>query len=395
MINSIRAIYFLFHVGLGCVFAFLVPYLSAEGFSDSQISSIFFLGSLCGAIGVPLLWGYLSDRIGKPQLIIKILTLGTLIGSIPLLFLNSYWSFLTSYFVYSFFSIGIMGILDAIASTLAKERGLDFGRLRLFAPAGWFFGSVVIGAYLEYFDRFWNDPAVIIGMVTSFTLMFLASLFLKKTTLEKQERTKVKDVLKLLNNKRLLIFFVMSFINFIALAAYMGNYSQLIKSSGHGALVVSLAFAVGTISEVIFMLFFNKLKSWIGLHWIIISSILVSIVRWLVVANTESAWILVGMQVLHSEIGLFTLACVSFITDSVPKKVVVTAQTLFYTLTYGLGLFIGGRMMGAIGDTTRNGYVNMFLISASIHVIPLFLAIYNQYISKKVKTSIVPASEKC
>ncbi|BFP40147.1 MFS transporter [Flavobacteriaceae bacterium GF1] len=373
MTNAIRAIYFFFHVGLGCVFAFLVPYLGAEGFSDAEISSIFFLGSLCGAIGVPLFWGYLSDRVGKPQLVVKILTLGTLIGSIPLLFLKDYWPFLISYFVYSFFSIGIMGILDAMASTLAKEKGIDFGRLRLFVPAGWFLGSILMGAYLEYFEKAWNDVAVIAGMVISFSLMFLASLFLKKSTIENQERPKTKDMLALFKDKGLMVFFLMAFLNFIALAAYMGNYSQLIKAAGHGAFVVSMAFAVATLSEVIFMLLFERLKNWIGIYWVIISSVLISIIRWLIVANTTDANVLVGIQVLHSEIGLFTLACVSLITDSVPKKIVTTAQTLFYTLTYGLGLFLGGILMGAIGDTTYNGYRNMFLISALLHVIPLFL----------------------
>ena len=194
MNNIIRAYYFLFHVGLGCIGAFLPTYLKTEGFSGKQISSIVSLGALCGLIGVPLLWGWISDRIQKPQLILKILAFGTFLGSLPLLVLKDYWLIFGSFLIYSFCSIGIMGILDSIASVRAKERGSNFGRMRLFAPAGWFVGSVCLGYYIELSGKTWNDISVIIAIVLSFGLMFLNSLGLKQSTAEKQERPGLAEI---------------------------------------------------------------------------------------------------------------------------------------------------------------------------------------------------------
>lgn len=387
MNNVIRAYYFLFHVGLGCIGAFLPTYLKTEGFTGTQISSIVSLGALCGLLGVPLLWGWIADRLQKPQLVLKIVAFGTFIGSLPLLVLKDYWLIFGSFLVYSFSSIGVMGILDSIASTRAKEQGADFGKMRLFAPAGWFLGSVCLGYYIDLSGKTWNDISVIIAIVLSFGLMFLNSLGLKKTSTEKQSRPSMSEIFAVFKDKYLILFYIMASINIIGIAAYWVYYGPLVESLGLKPSVVGLSIGVGTLSEVIFMFFFDKLKKWLGIHLLIILSIAISILRWLVIANTTSAVVLVGIQVLHSEIGLFTLACVSFVTDSVPKKLVTTGQTVFYTLTYGVGQYIGIMLMGYLFDYFGNPS-KLFVVSAAIHIVPLFMAMFIWWSTRKPKTQL-------
>ncbi len=387
MNNVIRAYYFLFHVGLGCIGAFLPTYLKTEGFSGTEISSIVSLGALTGLFGVPLLWGWVSDRIQKPQLILKVLAFGTFVGSLPLLVLKNYWPIFASFFVYSFCSIGIMGILDSIASTRAKEKGIDFGKMRLFAPAGWFIGSVCLGYYIDLTGKSWNDISVIIAIVLSFGLMFLNSLGLKQTKTEKQDRPKFFEIIELFKNKYLVLFLIMATINIIGIAAYWVYYGPLIESLGMPASVLGLSIGVGTLSEVIFIFFFDKFKKWLGIDLLIILSIVISIIRWLIIANTNSQVVLIGIQVLHSEIGLFTLACVSFVTDNVPKKLVTTGQTIFYTMTYGVGQYLGIMLMGYLFDYYGDP-AKLFTISSLIHIVPLGLAIYNMMVFKKAKVAL-------
>ena len=384
MNNVIRAYYFLFHVGLGCIGAFLPTYLKTEGFSGTQISSIVSLGALCGLVGVPLLWGWISDKLQKPQLILKILAFGTFLGSLPLLVLKDYWLIFGSFLVYSFCSIGIMGILDSIASLRAKEKGFDFGKMRLFAPAGWFVGSVALGYYIDLTGRTWNDISVIIAIVLSFGLMFLNSLGLKQSRTEQQERPRFIEIRKLFKSRYLVVFYIMGGINIIGIAAYWVYYGPLVESLGLSPKVVGLSIGVGTLSEVIFIFFFDKFKKWLGLDLLIILSIAISIVRWLIIANTSNAAVLIGIQVLHSEIGLFTMACVSFVTDNVPKKLLTTGQTIFYTLTYGVGQYVGIMLMGYLFDLFGDP-AKLFVVSSMIHIVPLGLAIYNMKANKAVK----------
>ncbi|WP_170147883.1 MFS transporter [Marinoscillum furvescens] len=389
MNNVIRAFYFLFHVGLGCVGAFLPTYLKTEGFSGKEISFIISLGAFCGLIGVPLLWGWISDRIQKPQLILKILSFGTFVGSVPLLFLKDYWFIFGSFFIYSFCSIGIMGILDAVTSTRAKEHGLDFGKLRLFAPAGWFLGSVCLGYYIDLSGKTWNDVSVIVAIVVSFGLMFLNSLGLPKTTAEKQDRPGWDEIKALFKKSHLVLFYIMAMINIMGIAAYWVYYGPLVESLGLSPSVVGLSVGVGTLSEVVFMYFFDKLKKWFGIHLLIIFSIVMSMIRWVIIANTSSEFVLVGIQVLHSEIALFTLACVSFVTDNVPKKLVTTGQTIFYTMTYGIGQYVGIMLMGYLYDYYGSA-AKLFIVSAFIHIVPLLLAVYNWVVLKR-KQELVAA----
>jgi PPP family 3-phenylpropionic acid transporter len=367
--------------------SFLPTYLKTEGFTGTQISSIISLGSLCGLLGVPLLWGWISDRIQKPHLILKILALGMFLGCIPLIFLKLYWPIFASYLFYSFCSIGVMGILDSIASLRAKEQGIDFGKLRLFAPAGWLVGSVGLGYFIDLTGRTWNDPAVTITIVISFGIMFLVALGMRKSKLEHLDRPDFSEIKELFKNKYLVLFFIMATINIMGIAAYWVYYGPLIESRGLSPRIVGLSIGVGTLSEVIFMFFFEKFKKWLGLDWLIILSILISIVRWVVIANSTSPTVLISIQILHSEIGLFTMACVSFVTENVKRKLVTTGQTIFYTLTYGLGQYVGIMLMGYLYDHFGNP-AKLFVVSAFIHIVPLSIAIYNFAVHKHPKMEI-------
>jgi PPP family 3-phenylpropionic acid transporter len=369
-------------VGVGCVMSFLPTYLKTEGFTGTEISSIISLGSLCGLLGFPIIWGSISDRLQKPQLILKILAFGIFAGCIPLLVLKSYWPIFATYLIYSVCSIGVMGILDSVASLRAKEMGIDFGKLRLFAPAGWLFGSVGLGYFIDLTGRTWNDPAVIVAIVISFGAMFLISLGMGKSKTEQAEKPTFAEIKALFQNKFLVLFFLMATINIVGICAYWVYYGPLIESKGLSPKIVGLSIGVGTLSEVIFMFFFEKFKKWLGLELLIFLSILISIIRWQVIANTSDPAVFIGIQVLHSEIGLFTMACVTFITDHVSRKLVTTGQTIFYTLTYGIGQYLGIMLMGYLFDYYQNP-AKLFTISSYIHLVPLALISYLWIIRKK------------
>lgn len=294
-----------------------------------------------------------------------------------------------TYFIYSVCSIGVMGILDSVASLRAKEMGIDFGKLRLFAPAGWLFGSVGLGYFIDLTGRTWNDPAVIVAIVISFGAMFLISLGMGKSKTEHSEKPTFAEVKALFQNKVLVLFIIMATINIVGICAYWVYYGPLIESKGLTAKIVGLSIGVGTLSEVILIFFFEKLKKWLGLELLIILSILVSIGRWQVIANTSNPYILVGIQVFHSEIGLFTMACITFITDNVPRKLVTTGQTIFYTLTYGVGQYFGIMLMGYLFDYYKDP-AKLFAVSSYIHLIPLAMISYMWINPRKNQAQLQP-----
>jgi PPP family 3-phenylpropionic acid transporter len=174
----------------------------------------------------------------------------------------------------------------------------------------------------------------------------------------------------------------MATINIVGICAYWVYYGPLIESKGLTPKIVGLSIGVGTLSEVILIFFFEKLKKWLGLELLIILSILISMGRWQVIAHTSNPWVLVGIQVLHSEIGLFTMACITFVTDNVARKLVTTGQTIFYTLTYGVGQYFGIMLMGYLFDYYKDPS-KLFSVSSFIHIIPLVMIGYIWIIRKK------------
>ena len=383
----LKSYYFLFNIGLGCIGAFLPAYLESSGYNGKQIATIVSLGALCGLLGVPIFWGWLSDRLQRPDLILRLLAFGSFLGCVPLLFASTFYQILATFIIYAVSSIGVMSILDSVTSLHAKERKIDFGRFRLFAPLGWFFGSVCLGFFIELSDRAWNDISILITVIVSFALMFVVSFGIKSSA-KQESRPGLKEIATLFKNRSLILFFIMAMINIIAICPYWVFYGPLIKSHGLSASVVGLGIGVGTISEVVILFFLKRIIRWIGLQWVIVLSILISMLRWYIISQTTSPVVLVGVQVLHSEIGLFVVACVSLITDRVPKNMVTTAQTVFYFATYGAGQYVGVMMMGSLYDYFGNA-AKLFQVAIFIHIIPLILVFLSKsFISGESKKII-------
>ena len=372
----LKSYYFLFNVGLGCIGAFLPAYLEASGYDGTQIASIVSLGALCGLLGVPIFWGWLSDRLQRPDLVLRILAFGSFLGCVPLLFADTFAQIFGTFIIYAVSSIGVMSILDSVTSLHAKERNLDFGKFRLFAPLGWFFGSVCLGFYIDFTESAWNDISILITVIVSFAMMFAVSFGIKSSA-KQEARPGLKEIGRLFNNKSLIVFFIMAMINIIAICPYWVFYGPLIKSHGLSASVVGLGIGVGTISEVIILFFLKRIIRWIGLRWVIVLSILISMLRWYIISQSTNPYVLVGVQVLHSEIGLFIVACVSLITERVPKNMVTTAQTVFYFATYGAGQYIGIMIMGNLYDYFGTA-AKLFQLAILIHIIPLILTFFSR-----------------
>jgi PPP family 3-phenylpropionic acid transporter len=372
MNTILRLYYLLFNIGLGCIGAFLPAYLEASGYNGKQIASIVSLGALAGLLGVPVFWGWLSDRLQRPDLVLRILAFGSFLGCVPLLFAGTYWQILGTFTIYAVSSIGVMSILDSVTTVHAKEKGIDFGRFRLFAPLGWFLGSVLLGYYIDFSDKAWNDISILVAVIVSFGLMFIVSMGLKTNKAQQEARPKLQEIKALFANRSLVLFFVMAMINVIAICPYWVFYGPLVKSHDLSPSVVGLGIGVGTLSEVIIMFYLNRIIKWLGMNRVLIIAILISMVRWFIIARTSSPYVLVGIQVLHSEIGLFMVACVQLITDRVPRKLVTTSQTVFYFMTYGVGQYVGIMLMGNLYDYFGNP-AKLFNLAVYLHIIPLIL----------------------
>jgi PPP family 3-phenylpropionic acid transporter len=101
----------------------------------------------------------------------------------------------------------------------------------------------------------------------------------------------------------------------------------------------------------------------------------VSIPRWLIMANSTDATVLVAAQVLHGVgFGAFWLAGVQRMSRGARPAIAASAQSLWAAGTYGIGALVGAGLAG--WARAELGSAGIFTMLAVVSVLASFAALW-------------------
>jgi MFS transporter, PPP family, 3-phenylpropionic acid transporter len=251
----------------------------------------------------------------------------------------------------------------------------------MWGAVGWGIAAPTLGIAAERFGLQWNFAGFLI-------LMFMVFLIISRLT--------VKDVplgnrfwssLKvLLANRRLAIFLLAVFVSGVTLSM-TSNYLFL-HLDGLGAtrtlMGVSLTFA--TVSEIPVLFFSDRLLKRFQAQWLIIFSLIVFALRAFAYSIMQVPWVVLPIQLTHGlTFSAMWIAGVSYVNEIAPEGLGTTAQSLFSSVTMGLGAMVGGFAGGLLYEAV--GSAAMFR-SAGFAVL-LFVFIFVLFGRGKPKRSSV------
>jgi PPP family 3-phenylpropionic acid transporter len=289
---------------------------------------------------------------------------------------GQYYLIFIGYVLFGIFSSPIGGFADSLAIKAAEAKGIDFGKIRVWASVGWLSSTLLLGFVLaakasgaslsswadvgkiiDYMfsgkEVKWNDTIVIIIVIVFFLLTFLSALGFRELKISKTDKAatvKGKDFLEIFRNKPFLFFLVVVVMHIVCLRSYyflFGIHVQTLKLS---PTVLSIAATVATLSEIFAFNYFGKLKKWLRLEWLIVLAAGISILRWIVIGASADPAVLIGIQVLQSaSSGIFIAAAVSLVADMANEKLLVTYQQIYNYAIAG-GNLIGTYLSALIYD---------------------------------------------
>ena len=399
----IRSFFFFFNASLSIIYSFLPVYLKALGYTATEVANIMVIDAVIGLVGVSILWGWISDRTQKPALMLKILAFGAAFSFIPIL-TGQYWMIFIGYILFGFFTNPISGIADSLAIIKSKEMGVDYGKIRVWGSVGWLTATLLIGFILalkevntdingfadvwtvlkfmfEGNDINWNNPMVIMVIIGGFGMTFISALGFKERKLEqKSDKDKVKltDIKAIFKNTYFLVFLLVVIFHIICLRSYYFSYGMHIQNLKLSPAILSIAFSVGTIAEILAFTFFGKIKKHFKLETIVGIALFVSLLRWLLVANTSSPLVVISLQVLQAaSSGLFIAAAVSIVAEAAEVRLLATYQQV-YNYTLAIGNVIGTYVAGLIFDHYQSGVPVFYTLSGFefLGIIFVFVTIY-------------------
>jgi PPP family 3-phenylpropionic acid transporter len=325
---------------LGVFLPFWPVFLSHKGLDGAAIGTILGLGTWAKAAGNPLL-GRLADRSARPRLVVVALAAVALAGTFAFPHLSGFWPLLIAYVVVFTAFQALIPIGDSRTLTVAADKGLDYGRLRLWGSAA--FLAAVLGMG-EILDRM-SAGVIPWALAIAFAALVGLAASLPSPRTHPRDRGN-RGVRTLIGDPTFLVFLVAVALLQASHAVYYAFSAVHWTANGLSAATVGWLWAEGVIAEIALFFAGTRVVAVLGPIGLLGLAAAGGVLRWTVLAGTTALPALVAVQGLHAlTFGAAHLGAMYFITRHAPRALQATAQGVSAAATGGVGM--GLAMLGA------------------------------------------------
>jgi PPP family 3-phenylpropionic acid transporter len=327
----------------------------------------------------------LKEALADKKGIRPVLGMAVLVTAVLIAFLGNVLNFwgLIFYVVILALSTPSLGPLtDALAVEYTKVNPkYNYGSLRLWGSLGWGLASFLAGLIFQQTDLRLIFP-VSAGV-------FLISLYFFKLPRKRKKIYRPHfqpiNIRELSQNRSFIIFLFIIFLYGIA-SSPVNAYLNLYFSELHaGNLIIGMAFAIQSVSELPFFIIGSILLRKIGAKRMILLSMVFMAVRLFfygMLPNITIALITGALQGIT--LSFFLVGAVDYIPRKLPDGRDATAQSLLWGLYFGIGHTVGNLIVGVLKDYA--GMVGvMKIFSAIVLMIFLFTFLYFNWINNTRK----------
>jgi nucleoside transporter len=336
----------------GAWFVVLGQYLNSLQFSGKQIGSIYATMSL-GAIISPMIVGGIADKYFASEYVMAI---SHLLGA-GLLFAMSRArtpkEFYILSLIYALVYSPTLSVSNAIIFANISDATRDFPTIRVLGTIGWIAANLSLKVLLKPGESVNNRPLLLASSLSA--VLGLFSLLLPHTPPKGSgDAFPFVQALELLNEKSFAIFFGISFLITIALAFYYSFTSLFLEQKirvrpGN----VGPLMTIGQWSEILFLLALPWFLGQFGMKAVLVTGMAAWGLRYAIFsAGGPFPLILLGLALHGICFDFFFAAGFIHVENTAPEAIRNSAQALFGTLTYGLGMYLG---------TEASGWINQFV----------------------------------
>jgi MFS transporter, PPP family, 3-phenylpropionic acid transporter len=361
----VAGFYVLYFGALGVILPFLPAWLRSLGLAGWEIGVLLAFNPAL-ALAAPPFWGYLADRLGRPDRVLSLIALGALLGFAPLALSSRFSALALSLASYAFFASSITTLLDSLALQRVALHGGSYARLRLFGSFGFVVSSTLFGLSVAEVDR----RAVFVPMALM-AAYFGWSFTLKARATSLPARHPLAG-LALIRHRDLALMLAAACTHWIACAPFHGMFAIHVTALGLPPWVIGVSSGIGVLAEMAVMYAYPRFVERTSPRRVLLVAFLASAVRWAGMVAADSAPAIVALSLLHGmTFGAFYVAAVAFVSSRVPEQLRASGQALMTSVTFGLGGLLGYLSAGTAYDWL--GGQRLFAVSAVGEFVPALL----------------------
>ena len=346
--------------------SFFNIHFSNLGYTSTQIGTINSIARGVALFILPL-WGMASDNFKANKRVLQFAILGTLAFSLMFLTTSNFIIIIILMVFLSSFMNPIRPLYDSLLFSNLGDQQNKYGRYRLWGSIGYTIIVPILGFFLEG-TNVSNTFYVMAGLLF---LTLLISFKLPKNKVQeetdenKNDEGRFANIGQLFQNKLFVAFLIYVFFMQITMNGNLTYFPLYVLEYGGKEGLFGLTKMVGSISEILILIFSDKILDRFNIKHIFGVSSSAFVIRWVLLGLFPMRSIFLGSQILHSlSFGLFYVTCVNFINKVTEDDVKSTAQNVFTSVYIGLGSIVGNMVGGVIFD--RLGGDIMYLTWAAL-----------------------------
>mgnify|MGYP003275668256 CR=1 FL=1 len=343
-------------------------YFQSIGFSVAQIGQILAVGSAVSLLAQPI-WGKAGDRAKSKIRVVQLLALLLVLVVAAMPFSGSYGYVLLVFTLFFFLVIPLIPMTDALTIEYMDRTGGHYSVVRACGPLGFGLISLTLGPLLN------GRPTYVFYLLVAI-LALVALLGFKVPSLPHTplpegalpKRAPMRDLFKDKGLLLLLGFLVLMQISHNFYAAFEAVFCSDISGGDNNLIGYSMALC--SVSEVIFLLFADKLWRAIGTRKLLLISSAFMMLRYFGLALVAQPAMLLVMDMTHAFcFAATTFALARYIARSVVPELQISGQMLVWVLAQSFAKIVstlfGGMLVDAMGGIQPVFWIAGGLVAAA------------------------------
>ena len=360
--------YLFYFASLGALIPYWGLYLQSVGFNAMDIGTL--MAIIMGTkIISPNIWGWIADHTGQRMAIVRLGCLGGMLAFIGVFFDNSFGWLAIVMVVFSFFWNATLPQFEATTFTYLGDQVHRYSSIRLWGSIGFIVAVWVLGKILE------GDG---IGLLPIILLVLFAGIWISSLVVPENAAGHLnldhEPLRKVLFRPEVAGLLVACFLMQASHGPYYTFYSIYLTNYDYSLVFIGGLWALGVIAEVVIFLFMHRLVPKFGLRYLLLSSLLLSALRWMIIAfYPQSISLIIFAQLLHAaSFGVYHAAAIELIHKYFTGRHQGKGQALYSSLSFGAGGAIGSFYSGYLFDGF--GAWTMFVTAAVLSLAGFLVA---------------------
>ncbi len=364
----LSSFYFFYFATLGSFVPFWSLYLEHAGFSALEIGELTALMVVTKIIA-PNIWGWLGDVRGKSLGIIRLAAFFGALCFAGLFFGKGYYWIALVTLSFSFFWHAALPQFETATLFHLKHDNHRYSQIRLWGSIGFIVAVTGIGRFLDFFSI-----ELLPWFIVSLLSMIWLSTLITPDVRASATQHEVMRVWQILGKPEIIAFFSVYLLLQLAHGPYYVFYSVYLSHHDYANSVIGILWAVGVCAEIVLFLLMKPILKRISLRGLLLSSVFLSICRWMLIAYFPDEFAVVFLaQFLHAATyGGTHVAAIHFVQEFFGIRHQGKGQALYSSVCFGIGGVLGSLYSGFFWDSMGAEFV--FSMAAAVCCVAFLIA---------------------